>query len=121
MQIQHTRYQYGGQADCNQTFFVGDYKNWTQDPRTGGPKDPRTEDPSTQSLVLHCSRYSVTLRSICYKPKLTAMSCTLSLCTPKDLFIAKHYSPTSLILKVVYYQSCKARLPYAKQESLHLC
>ena len=47
---------------------------------------------------------------------------TSSLSTPKALSIpdntVSNYPPTCLILRVVYYQFCKARLAHTKRESL---
>jgi len=79
----------------------GDYKHWTEDPRTRGPG---TKDPArVMRAVLHCSSYSATSQT--YKPNLMVMSCTSSLCMPMALFIANNaisnYPLTCLILSCV--------------------
>ena len=110
--------KYSPPSKCNATVFTtGQYKHWTQG------LDPKTKDQGpTRSPSLSCTaavRQNKTTGNLCsyYKPKLTAMSCTSSLCTQKALFIADNTISTilpltSLILRVVSYQSCKFKLAH---------
>jgi len=95
---------------------------WTLDPgwEDWGPKDPESWGlccTVTVKIQLYRPIYTCILRA-----KLTAMSCTSSLCTPKALFIAdntiSNYPLTCLILRVVYCQFRKVRLAHTKQERL---
>ena len=80
-----------------------------------------TQGPGTLSLVLHCSRYSGLINSMSNLLQAQTND-VLHIVTmhSEGLLIADCYSPISLILRVVYCQSCKARLVNTKQENLHL-
>ena len=86
-----------------------------EDPRTRGPEDQGPEDIITEGCfalqqlpIAKIQLYTANLGQ-CYKPKLTVMSCSSSL---KALLLTNNaisnYPLSSLMLRVVYCQSCKA-------------
>ena len=96
----------------------------SKDPRTRGSKDPRTqgpeyqgpEDPRMQSLEgcvpLWQLKYNYTgYQCQCYVPN--SQLCFVRGCI---IYSRQCYSLTSLILRVVYSQFCKARLAHTQSE-----
>ena len=108
----------------------GHYKHWTRDPRTGdprtrgpgtqGPKDPRTRGPGTQGprflrAVLDCSSSNTTMQAISANATCLTHNYVLyvvAMHTEGVIYSRQRYSLTSLILRVVYCQFCKARLAH---------
>ena len=109
---------------------TGHYKHWTRDPRTGdprtrgpgtqGPKDPRTRGAGTQGprflrAVLDCSSSNTTMQAISANATCLTHNYVLyvvAMHTEGVIYSRQRYSLTSLILRVVYCQFCKARLAH---------
>ena len=93
------------------------YKHWTRDPRTG---DPRTRGPGTQGpgflrAVLDCSSSNTTMQAISANATCLTHNYVLyvvAMHTEGVIYSRQRYSLTSLILRVVYCQFCKARLAH---------
>ena len=95
----------------------GHYKHWTRD---RGPKDPRTRGPGTQGprflrAVLDCSSSNTTMQAISANATCLTHNYVLyvvAMHTEGVIYSRQRYSLTSLILRVVYCQFCKARLAH---------
>ena len=89
---------------------LGDYKQCTQDLRTGtqAPEDLRTQNPKTQSLVLHCSSYNECI-SLLAVPMLQAQTHSYVLYIVATVFArsaaaASIYFTTQLLVACVMQQ-----------------
>ena len=96
-----------------------------KDPRTQGPEDPRTGDPRTRGpgtqgprflrAVLDCSSSNTTMQAISANATCLTHNYVLyvvAMHTEGVIYSRQRYSLTSLILRVVYCQFCKARLAH---------
>ena len=92
----------------------------TQGPEDRGPKDPRTRGPGTQGprflrAVLDCSSSNTTMQAISANATCLTHNYVLyvvAMHTEGVIYSRQRYSLTSLILRVVYCQFCKARLAH---------
>ena len=89
------------------TLLMGHHKHWTRGPGTQGPRFLRA--------VLDCSSSNTTMQAISGNAACLTHNYVLyvvAMNTESVIYSRQRYSLTSLILRVVYCQFCKARLAH---------
>ena len=87
----------------------------TRGPGTQGPEDPRTRGPRFLRAVLDYSSPNTTMQAISANATCLTHNYVLymvAMHTEGIIYSRQRYSLTSLILRVVYCQFCKARLAH---------